>query len=133
MEIDRNVLKRFKAEAEVVLAKVAEAHGMKATFKGGTFSPAVATLKLEVAVVGPGGQVATKEAEAFKENARYLGMKASDLGKRIETDNGIYKIVGLRTRARKNPIIVERDDGKRFVLTTVAVTRALERAAPKAV
>lgn len=125
--INRELLNRFKAEALVALAVVAAKHGVVAKFKGGTFTPEIATLKLELGHIDDNGIANSKEALDFKSMAWQFGLEASALGKKITTPNGVdYRIVGLKPRSRKRPVLGEREDGKLFKLTVDAVKSGLK-------
>ncbi len=79
-----------------------------------SFTESNVTFKVEVALVGKGGEIKTKEAESFKAFASLYGMKAEDFGKSFTTGGHTYKIVGLKTSRHKLPVVVEREDGRKF-------------------
>ena len=125
--IDRELLNRFKVEAIAALAVVAAKHGVVAKFGRGTFSPEVATLKLELGYIADNGIASSREALDFKSMAWQFGLAASDLGKKIALSNGVeYRIVGLKPRSKTRPVLGEREDGKVFKLTVDAVKVGLE-------
>lgn len=115
MGIDRTFLRQFGAEAQEALEKVASKHGVSVSYKGARFSSANATIKFEIATVGRGGEVNTREVESFKRSARRYGFEPEDLGSEFTVRGETFKIVGLNTRAHKYPIVGERvTDGRRF-------------------
>lgn len=79
-----------------------------------TYTESNATLKVEVSLVGKDGEVKTKDAEHFKTYAILYGLKEEDFGKSFKSNGHTYKIVGLKTKSGKYPVIAEREDGKKF-------------------
>ena len=65
----------------------------------------------------------------FRNYADMYHLNGSDFGRELELHGATYKIIGLKIRARKRPIIMERiSDGKRFVFTEHAIQGAIEHA-----
>lgn len=102
--------------------------GLSVRVGNARFSSSNVTFKVEVAEVSSAGEVLDSEAEAFKSRASFFGLSPNDLGKTFTTFGGEeFRIVGLRPRAPKRPIIGARTkDGKRFVFTTGQVEFALK-------
>lgn len=75
----------------------------------------VGSVTLEIAKADGDGNAETRIAKDFKYNARFYGLEEDDLGAVYKTYNGkTMKIVGLKTRNRKYPIIVEDESGSRY-------------------
>ena len=76
----------------------------------------------------PQYQVRTGIAKLLQEGKRFslYGLATGDLGKTFSQDGYTFKIVGLNTRRRRYPVVVERQpDGKRFKFGAEAIVRAL--------
>ena len=103
----------------------------KATYgSGGNMS-----IKVEIALIDEAtGTVATPEAEAFQQLAHSYGggLQASDLGREFTSSGKRYKVIGLRPRAGKRPIICEEiATGKQFVFPAASVAQLLKFDASK--
>ena len=121
-------LKLLATEIEEAVQSVAKKHGIQIKRGRGVYGGANATLKLEIATMGTGGQVQTREAEDFKLYAKLYGMEADDLGKEFtDFDGEVYKITGFKPRSRKYPVLVERCDGKGFKMPVARVKAGLSR------
>lgn len=104
-EMTRPVCREISNEIESALKGIEQKYGVKIESKGGTFTSNNYTLRLAISLIKD-GEVITKEAEAFKANAEFYGLNASDLGKRFTSPSGkAFEIIGLNTRARKYKIL----------------------------
>ena len=64
----------------------------------------------------------------FRNYADMYHLNGSDFGRESDFNGTTYKIIGLKTRARKRPIVMERvSDGKRFVFAATNVQVAIGR------
>jgi hypothetical protein len=129
-QFDRTECSRLGGAIETALQKVGQQYGVHIQRGNGRFSPTNLTLKLEVSVLDESGEAVSREEEAFKKHATVFGLKASDLHKTFKDWKGRqYEIIGLNTRARKNPILAkDLRSGKTFVWPEEEVKTLLERA-----
>lgn len=77
---------------------------------GGRYDANSLTLKIEFREKAKhdSGVEMTREAEDFIRDAHFYGLKAEDLGRVVDSPRlGKIQIVGLKTRARKFPIIAK--------------------------
>lgn len=103
------------------------ADGMKATVGNATIGDGYVTFKVDVAEVGEGGIVQSKEAADFKLMAKLYGLSADDLGREFESHGRTFRITGLKARATKHPVLCEcLTDGKEYVFTAPTVARLLK-------
>ncbi len=123
--ISKPLLSDLKQEIELALIPIGKKHGVSFQFKGGSFSPTVATLKLEVGAIGNDGSASTKESEAFKFNARFFGLAPENLGAKVVLNHEQFEIIGLLPKSRKFPILCKRSDGKQFKFSASHVLLAL--------
>lgn len=95
-----------------------------ATYDTGYFN-----LKLKVSKVAEDGTVETPERRAFIDRIQWYegGLTADDIDAEFKQGGKTFTIVGLKTRARKRPILCKGSDGKQYVFPTAAVCRALGR------
>lgn len=84
------------------------------------------TVKFECGSVGADGAVATKEATAFKQSAKFLGFTPEDLGREFKVRGITYRLDGYRPSARKRPLVATRvDTGRAFVFDMESVRLAM--------
>jgi hypothetical protein len=83
----------------------------------GSFTENNITFKLEVSAI-KNGEVLSREAEDFKMFATVYGLKAEDFGKSFKSNGHTFKIVGLKPKSGKYPVLAEREDGRKFKFGT---------------
>jgi hypothetical protein len=90
-----------------------------------------ATIQIQLGTKSADGVVVTKEANDFKALAMAYGMKAEWLNQEFDHpfNRGVrYKILGLRTKARKNPVIVKDvRSGKDYIVPEQMVITAMSK------
>jgi hypothetical protein len=90
-----------------------------------------ATIQIQLGTKAADGTVVTTEANAFKQLAPMYGMKAEWLHQEFDHpfNRGVrYKIIGLRTKARKNPVIVKDvRSGKDYIVPEQMVITAMSK------
>lgn len=123
--IDRQSIRIITNRIMAAVAPLQKDLGVKLTQGHGKYG-GFGSLTIEIAAVSKHGKVITREAEDFTEFAGDFGLKASDLGKTFKNfDGDEFKIVGLRIRAPKRPILAESVDGRRFIFSVESVKRGL--------
>jgi hypothetical protein len=132
MTITPKFLESLRAELAPLFKQVGDKHGVQITLGRGSYNPANATFKLEVAAMSTDGVVQSKESEDFKQMARLYGLQPEDLNQPFYGGRGEYVLVGLNTKARTMPLLGEqvemgRRTGKRYKFTPDAVKFGLER------
>jgi hypothetical protein len=113
-QLDRATLKFLRAELDTAVAVVAQRHGIVLTIGNARFTPATATFKLNVATKTTDGTVIDREREDFIALADVYDLKPEWLDKTFQHGGLTYKIVGLKTRRRKNPVVATHS-GKTYV------------------
>ena len=125
--MDRAKIEKIRTVVERAL-KSAEAE-LDITLKLGrcTFDPkGFAKFSLE-ASEQVNGEAYTAEVADFRRACARYGLLESDLGREFELNGGSFKIVGLKIKNRKYPIVGERvSDGSRFKFQSWEVKQALE-------
>lgn len=100
-------------------------HGFEVTKNRGRFSPTDFTLSIGAHLAGVNEDMTT-EARTFKAYCRVHGIPETVLGVVIKSGTlRNMKIVGYNPRARKNCILLQRIDGKRFHCSADVVTNAM--------
>jgi hypothetical protein len=127
----RNVIKNIRPEIEAALKEIAQRHGVVIKCGNGSYTNSNFTLKLEASAIDAvTGAVATKEAEAYKRNAPLYGLQADWLGQTFQSYSGdSYKVIGMKPKSTKYPILGERADGKVFKFGTEMVKFCFQKKA----
>lgn len=119
MKITKPFLKQLREELDAAVASIGAKYDLRIRTGNATFSidGSNATFKLEVAAIGEGGEVVTREATAFKTYAPMEGYQAEALGQIVKVGAESYKITGYNAKAQKFPILGQRvSDGKTYKL-----------------
>jgi len=112
MKLTPEKIEAINRDLGVAVRSTLESHGVKLTQDfNSKFTDTFADVKFRYEVEGV---TFAKEAFSFKNYCTRHGLEKADLGKMFKHKGQDYKIVGLRTRARKAPIMIERKDGKVF-------------------
>ena len=130
MRFDRDSVKLTRGRLEEALKGFGEELGCEVKVGNATFDRdgGYCTFKLELAVVGAGGVVQTKEMSSFRQLAVLWGLKPEDLGAEFSARGEKYRIVGANPKSGKYPIIADRvKDGKSFKFSDAVVRSALGR------
>jgi hypothetical protein len=124
-KLDRTNLKLLHAELDLAIFEVAKKYGISLKFVPTSFTDNEATFKLKIAVKSVDGIVMNSEREDYVRNADLFNLKPEWLDQSFEVMGKVYKIVGLKTSRRKNPVIVENKKGKQYVFSTDVVRRMM--------
>ncbi len=129
-EMTRALAATLRTDVEAALQDVAKKHGLSIKMGNANFSPSSLVQKVEFATLGEDGVVMNRSMEDLINNLWRLEITEADLGKAYNhpmlMGGRAFKIVGYRTRARKNPITVEMlDDSKRYVISLDAMRRCI--------
>lgn len=87
-----------------------------ASYTSGTFN-----VKFTFSKVGDDGTVETPERAAFIRSAQFYGLTAEDIDAEFRSGGKTFTIVGLKTRARKRPVLCNGSDGKQYVFPAETV------------
>jgi len=129
--ITRSMVKQLRRDCEEALQAVAERHGLQLRQrKSVTFAPDKCPVPLEFVVVHTTeeGDEITPEARTFQQRAMVYGLEPDWLHQSFDLNGTRVKITGLNTRARKYPVQVRAEDGKRYKVpaNTVKACMAIE-------
>jgi hypothetical protein len=112
---DRATTKALRSSLDNALKGLENQFGISIHVGNATFTPDNVTFKVNVATVGESGEVMTKEASAFQQLAKFYGLEPEHLFKTFSAAGEQYKIVGLKTKSPKFPILAKRlKDGKTY-------------------
>jgi len=127
-KFDRATCRLIGEQAVSELQEWATKNGITVRKAGGKFSPNEYTMKITFNVKDENGEVQTNAMRDFKQLAPMYGLKESDFRETFVSRGTTYRIVGLKARAYKYPIIVERViDSKGFKFPPEVVKTCLSR------
>ena len=113
--MNRSDAKLMMEDIKNALKGVASKYNMTLKTKGGSFDDLSFSPKIEF--VGTDSSGNSKAKIDFERYAEMFGLKAEWFGKSVRLNNGeSAKIIELKTRSRKYPILVETSYGKKFKL-----------------
>jgi len=118
-EINHPECERIRDAVDAALKETGERLGM--TFRAGNMSydpdGLSVTIKLAGSVDGEDGEAVDPMVQEFKRHCDQFDLRPDHLGKEIKLEGTTFRIVGLKPRSPKFPIIGQRvSDGKRFKL-----------------
>lgn len=113
---DRSRVKLLRIQLEAHLKELADKLDVNIQLSRATFTPNNVTFKMEVAKIGDDGLVVNSAVIDFQRYAVMYGLQPDDLHRTFVMDSRIYKIVGLKTRRSKYPVLCE-CNGKVFKLS----------------
>jgi hypothetical protein len=112
---NRQNIRQINAEMEAALTAIANKYGVDVKLGNTRFTGDNFTTKVQVATVGESGITMSKEATDFDRYKTILGIKM-DLGQEFQRNGKTYKIIGLKPRSKKYPVLAECSDGKTYKL-----------------
>ncbi len=101
-------VERLRAKLTPLLDRLAAETGLSISMGKITYTKHNAVFAVEAAVRGDSGIVMGREAEAFLANAIQFGLEPGDLGRDFEHFDKWYRIVGMKPRSVKTPVICQR-------------------------
>jgi len=124
---DRTNLRNLTTDISEALKTVATKYGISLTYKGARFSPSNATIKLEAAVIGASGVAESRERKDFTTYASMYNLNPAWLDKLFVHGGESFKITGLSTRKRKNPVLcVSQRNNKTYIFPADTVKVLME-------
>ena len=111
----------IRLQIDAALADLGEQHGISINAGNATYSDNTITFKLELQIEG-----FDPLKDAFEKSCEWFGLKPEDYGREFVKGVRLYKIVGLKPRNRKYPIICQdMKTGKHYKLPEADVQAAL--------
>ena len=120
-QLDTQTLKIVRAKMEEALAALEEI-GIHAETGHISYQDRSATVRVEISVLGEGGEVVTKEAANYDLYREMRGLP--ERGTQFTSRGSTYTITGFKPRSSKYPVMVTRADGRAFKFPIDNVKRA---------
>ena len=125
MNLTKDLLRRIRTKIQGELSKVEEELNITLTLGNCSYSSNRAKFQLELLTAN--GK--SKEQEDLEDMAQYLNL---DLDKIGEWSGDSYKLWGYKSRARKNPFIIEDvKTQKRYVISEPHAVRLFQKEKPR--
>jgi len=118
---DKPSIKAIRQAMDEALAKVSKEYGIKISTGNARFSSDEVTFKVKANVIGTGGVVKTKEAQAWDLYAKHEGLGHLHVGDTINLQGKSFTIAGYNTRARKSPINITDSNGRGYKCSVAMV------------
>jgi hypothetical protein len=116
--MDRYTADAITQDVNAAIAGVLAKHGMERTRTRGKYGDAELTMTITLAEKAPDGEVVNPNSTAAKAFVRYAegaGLDPELLGKKVRTTNGqVFTVTGWNTRAPKNAILLQGEDGRTY-------------------
>jgi len=120
--MDKTTARTLSEALKTHLEAFEEEHDIKVTIGSGKFDSTTLTLKVELAELAESGEALTRAANEFKYMAHRYGLAPDDLGKEFRDGIRTYRIVGLKPRSTRYPVIAESlSDKKRYKFAAASV------------
>lgn len=117
----REICRQINKELHEAAAVIAGKYGVSAEIKGGTFSPNTFVSKMEF--FGKGAKE-DNEKRTFELAAVAFGLRPEWLGAEVHVYGDTYKIVGLKPKSTKYPVVIEKN-GKQYKASAADICRAM--------
>jgi hypothetical protein len=126
--MNRAKVKALHEAVNEALKQVASEHGVGYVEGRGSYTSKDVTFKIGFADIDADGKVQTPEVQDYEQ--LHEGLHLPPLGTVVTHWTGEqFKITGWKSRARKNPVLVEKvGNGKRYVFPPEAIRQMVERA-----
>lgn len=129
--MDKQAARSLMESLKTFLEPFEEEHDVKVTVGGGKFDNTTLTVKLELAELTESGEALSRATNDFKRLASSFGLSPDDLGKEFRDGIRSYKIVGLKPRSYRYPVIAESlSDKKKYKFAAESVKMYLNRGKP---
>jgi len=105
------VLKQVRQDIKDALASVEDKHGIVFDFNNISYGDDHFSLRLKANVGSDVSEIAKKDWNKY---AVLFGLTEDDFGATFKYGGETYKIVGIKPRSKKYPLIVENEKGKKY-------------------
>jgi hypothetical protein len=119
-QFDRKSLRALRVDLDAAMAKVAKMHGISLTAGNISFTSDTATIKVAAGVINSSGVVVTKEAKAFDQYKRLVGLGSLNVGDTVDVQGKDYTITGYKPRS-KSAVCIENANGKGYKVSVQTI------------
>lgn len=120
--MDRAQISMLRDEMAKVLSDLGATHGLTFDIGRITFSDKDFSVKIRGIDNNVTAASSAMEFDWNQSKHKYPELEGIVLGQRFRNDKGdVYRIVGLKPKNRKYPVIAQREDGKQFKFSPLAI------------
>ena len=112
--ITKDLMKKLRVAIDQALVEAGEKHGVKMKVGNGTFTDLSGSFKLNIQPLNEDGQAVSKHETDFLQYCHLYDLEPKDFGTMFNYGTGRFKLVGLKPRAPKYPIVGEDSSGRKF-------------------
>ena len=120
-------LKTIRASLNKAFREVEEAHGIKLNIGNISFDDTTFRTKLEASIVNEKGIVEDRERTDFTKYATMFDLNPEWLDKEIVLNGRTFTITGLNTKASKNNIRIQAENGDVHICPSKNLTHYFEK------
>ena len=120
-------LKVIRVAINTALREVEEAHGIKLNIGNISFDDTTFRTKLEASIVNEKGIVEDRERTDFTKYATMFDLNPEWLDKEIVLNGRTFTITGLNTKASKNNIRIQAENGDVHICPSKNLTHYFEK------
>jgi len=126
--MNRGTAKNISERVMETLRSLEDELGVTFSQGNGSYDSATFSMKIKATIDSVDGSTQTPEMVDFEKQCFRFGFEPSDLGKTFTHAGDTYKIVGLKSKSRKYPILGEDAQGKTFKFTANLVLDGMGKA-----
>tara|TARA_B110000259_G_C13969031_1_gene383930 strand:- start:383 stop:790 length:408 start_codon:yes stop_codon:yes gene_type:complete len=113
-QFDRQSLRALRVDLDSAMASIASKYGIELSAGNISFTSETATIKVDAGIIGSNGRAVTKEAKAFDQYKRLVGLGDLNIGDSVNVQGKQYTITGYKPRSKKSPVCIENAKGQGY-------------------
>ena len=113
-QFDRQSLRALRVDLDSAMASIASKYGIELSAGNISFTSETATIKVAAGIIGSNGRAVTKEAKAFDQYKRLVGLSDLNVGDSVNVQGKQYTITGYKPRSKKSPVCIENAKGQGY-------------------
>ena len=113
-QFDRQSLRALRVDLDSAMATIASKYGIELSAGNISFTSETATIKVAAGIIGSNGRAVTKEAKAFDQYKRLVGLGDLNVGDSVNVQGKQYTITGYKPRSKKSPVCIENAKGQGY-------------------
>ena len=122
-QFDRTSLRALRVDLDSAMATIASKYGIELSAGNISFTSETATIKVDAGIIGSNGRAVTKEAKAFDQYKRLVGLGDLNIGDSVNVQGKQYTITGYKPRSKKSPVCIENAKGQGYKVSVDMVKR----------
>jgi len=125
MNINKQSLQQFRADFAATVKELEAKHNVKIELGSFSFNDDLFSGKMKVTNTVTAGGEKIDEKMLWVKECKQIGLSEDDYGATVSVNGMSGKIVGIKLRSFKYPVIVEATNGKRYKMNVNQVVTSL--------